>query len=103
MRFGDKRGDEVSLPYFGSPLDFFFSVGLFVLPYVLLIQVGAYFLKNYYPILQQKPELVHQFYTELSSMVRFDGTDTESATGMTVLLTNLSYFSFFFFDEFPSL
>ncbi|KAG6504048.1 hypothetical protein ZIOFF_036373 [Zingiber officinale] len=46
------------------------------------VQVGAYFLKNYYPILQQKPELVHQFYTELSSMVRFDGTDTESANGM---------------------
>ncbi|XP_074575557.1 nuclear transport factor 2-like isoform X1 [Curcuma longa] len=46
------------------------------------VQVGAYFLKNYYPILQQKPELVHQFYTELSSMVRFDGTATESATGM---------------------
>ncbi|KAG6507395.1 hypothetical protein ZIOFF_032738 [Zingiber officinale] len=45
-------------------------------------RVGAYFLKNYYPILQQKPELVHQFYTELSSMVRFDGTDTESANGM---------------------
>lgn len=24
VRFGDKRGDEVSLPYFGSPHDFFF-------------------------------------------------------------------------------
>ncbi|XP_042412424.1 nuclear transport factor 2-like isoform X1 [Zingiber officinale] len=46
------------------------------------VQVGAFFLKNYYPILQQQPELVHQFYTELSSMVRFDGTATESATGM---------------------
>ncbi|XP_042424459.1 nuclear transport factor 2-like isoform X1 [Zingiber officinale] len=46
------------------------------------VQVGAYFLEHYYGILQQQPELVHQFYTEGSSMVRVDGTATESATGM---------------------
>ncbi|XP_074577764.1 nuclear transport factor 2-like isoform X2 [Curcuma longa] len=46
------------------------------------LQVGAYFLEHYYRILQQQPELVHQFYTEGSSMVRVDGTATESATGM---------------------
>ncbi|WOK98965.1 G3BP-like protein [Canna indica] len=46
------------------------------------VQVGAYFLEQYYRILQQQPELVHQFYTDVSSMVRFDGTSTETATGM---------------------
>lgn len=66
------------------------------------MQVGAFFLKNYYPILQQQPELVHQFYTELSSMVRFDGTATESATGMVVLLANLSHFPFFL-DKYRSI
>ncbi|RZR94232.1 hypothetical protein BHM03_00022894 [Ensete ventricosum] len=46
------------------------------------VQVGAYFLEQYYRILQQQPELVHQFYTDVSSMARFDGTATETATGM---------------------
>ncbi|KAG6533426.1 hypothetical protein ZIOFF_007294 [Zingiber officinale] len=46
------------------------------------VQVGAYFLEHYYRILQKQPELIHQFYTEGSSMVRVDGTATESATGM---------------------
>ncbi|URD88119.1 Nuclear transport factor 2 (NTF2) domain [Musa troglodytarum] len=48
------------------------------------VQVGAYFLEQYYRILQQQPELVHQFYTDVSSMARFDGTATETATGMVI-------------------
>nr|XP_009397546.1 PREDICTED: putative G3BP-like protein isoform X2 [Musa acuminata subsp. malaccensis] len=48
------------------------------------VQVGAYFLEQYYRILQQQPELVHQFYTDVSSMARFDGTATETATGMVL-------------------
>ncbi|XP_074583134.1 nuclear transport factor 2-like isoform X2 [Curcuma longa] len=48
------------------------------------VQVGSYFLEHYYLILQKQPELVHQFYTEGSSMVRVDGTATESATGMQI-------------------
>ncbi|RWW25651.1 hypothetical protein GW17_00009999, partial [Ensete ventricosum] len=76
------------------------------------VQVGAYFLEQYYRILQQQPELVHQFYTDVSSMARFDGTATETATGMVVLfiisysfppLISLMefYFSIFSADENP--
>ncbi|RRT52932.1 hypothetical protein BHM03_00030250 [Ensete ventricosum] len=36
-------------------------------------QVGTYFVCQYYQILQQQSELVHQFYTNFSSMVRSDG------------------------------
>ncbi|WOL09942.1 G3BP-like protein isoform X2 [Canna indica] len=45
-------------------------------------QVGTYFVCQYYQILQQQPELIHQFYTNLSSMVRSDGSATDSAQGM---------------------
>ncbi|CAD5195166.1 unnamed protein product [Musa acuminata subsp. malaccensis] len=45
-------------------------------------QVGTYFVCQYYQILQQQPDSVHQFYTNLSSMVRSDGAATESAQGM---------------------
>ncbi|XP_008785151.2 nuclear transport factor 2-like isoform X1 [Phoenix dactylifera] len=50
--------------------------------HVTAVQVGSYFVGQYYHILQQQPELVHQFYTNASTMKRFDGTTTESATGM---------------------
>ncbi|KAK3139316.1 hypothetical protein QOZ80_5AG0381260 [Eleusine coracana subsp. coracana] len=42
-------------------------------------QVGTYFLRNYYNLLQQNPDVVHQFYSEASTMVRVDdlaGTNT---------------------------
>ncbi|KAJ8511873.1 hypothetical protein OPV22_002307 [Ensete ventricosum] len=45
-------------------------------------QVGTYFVCQYYRILQQQPDSVHQFYTNQSSMVRSDGAATESAQGM---------------------
>ncbi|GJN13799.1 hypothetical protein PR202_gb00545 [Eleusine coracana subsp. coracana] len=41
--------------------------------------VGTYFLRNYYNLLQQNPDVVHQFYSEASTMVRVDdlaGTNT---------------------------
>lgn len=78
-----------------SPPDFFapFVVVDFT-PFLFgFVQVGAYFLEQYYRILQQQPELVHQFYTDVSSMARFDGTATETATGMVVL--------FIISDSFP--
>lgn len=49
-----------------------------------MVQVGTYFVGQYYNIIQQNPDLVHQFYTNASTMMRFDGTTTESATGMLV-------------------
>lgn len=48
---------------------------------------------QYYQILQQQPDSVHQFYTNLSSMVRSDGAATESAQGM---LVNYIYSGFSF-------
>ncbi|XP_062192058.1 nuclear transport factor 2-like isoform X1 [Phragmites australis] len=42
-------------------------------------QVGTYFLRNYYNLLQQNPDVVHQFYSDASTMVRVDdlaGTNT---------------------------
>nr|XP_010920289.1 putative G3BP-like protein [Elaeis guineensis] len=50
--------------------------------HVSAFQVGTYFVGQYYHVLQQQPDLVHQFYTNASTMMRFDGTTTESATGM---------------------
>lgn len=49
---------------------------------VSAVQVGSYFLGQYYPFLQQTPNLVHQFYTNESTMIRYDGDTNESASGM---------------------
>ncbi|KAK8935465.1 hypothetical protein KSP39_PZI012872 [Platanthera zijinensis] len=49
---------------------------------VSAVQVGSYFLSQYYPFLQQTPNLVHQFYTDSSTMIRHDGATNESASGM---------------------
>ncbi|XP_008656659.1 uncharacterized protein [Zea mays] len=44
-------------------------------------QVGTYFLRNYYNLLQQTPDVVHQFYSEASTMVRVDDlTGNNTAT-----------------------
>ncbi|KDO60354.1 hypothetical protein CISIN_1g0010602mg, partial [Citrus sinensis] len=45
-------------------------------------QVGSYFVGQYYQVLQQQPDLVHQFYSDASSMIRVDGDSTESASSM---------------------
>ncbi|XP_072966528.1 nuclear transport factor 2 isoform X1 [Typha angustifolia] len=49
---------------------------------VSAVQVGTFFVGQYYNILQQQPSLVHQFYNEASSMMRVDGDTTETASGM---------------------
>ncbi|XP_057459534.1 nuclear transport factor 2-like isoform X1 [Actinidia eriantha] len=49
---------------------------------VTAAQVGTYFVGQYYQVLQHQPELVHQFYSEASTMVRIDGTMREAATAM---------------------
>ncbi|XP_076925714.1 nuclear transport factor 2-like isoform X2 [Bidens hawaiensis] len=45
-------------------------------------QVGSYFVQQYYQVLQQQPEFVHQFYSDSSTMVRVDGESTETASAI---------------------
>lgn len=48
-------------------------------------QVGTYFLRNYYNLLQQNPDVVHQFYSEASTMVRVDEVTGISTTANTMM------------------
>ncbi|KAJ8763935.1 hypothetical protein K2173_003717 [Erythroxylum novogranatense] len=57
-------------------------------------QVGTYFVDKYYQVLQQRPELVHQFYTDASTMLRLDGCNRDSAASLLqihVLIMSLNY------------
>ncbi|KAJ6719352.1 RAS GTPASE-ACTIVATING PROTEIN-BINDING PROTEIN [Salix purpurea] len=45
-------------------------------------QVATYFVAQYYQVLQQQPEFVHQFYSDASAMLRIDGSIRESAATM---------------------
>lgn len=59
------------------------------------VQIGSYFVGQYYQVLQQHPELVHQFYSDSSSMVRVDGDSSETASSMmqihaTIMSLNFS-------------
>ncbi|GMP77609.1 hypothetical protein CsSME_00033828 [Camellia sinensis var. sinensis] len=61
---------------------------------VTAAQVGTYFVGQYYQVLQQQPEFVHQFYSEASTMLRIDGNSRETATAMLqihTLVTSLNY------------
>ncbi|KAH9308594.1 hypothetical protein KI387_036505, partial [Taxus chinensis] len=49
---------------------------------VTALQVGTYFVGQYYQVLQQQPEYVHQFYTDISTMYRMDRDKQEIASGM---------------------
>ncbi|KAK8548684.1 hypothetical protein V6N12_061592 [Hibiscus sabdariffa] len=49
---------------------------------VTATQVGTYFVGQYYQVLQQQPHLVHQFYSDSSTLVRVDGNNRDTATGM---------------------
>lgn len=54
--------------------------------------MGTYFLRNYYNLLQQNPDVVHQFYSEASTMVRVDdlnGTNTTATSMMVAISHNL--------------
>lgn len=46
---------------------------------------------QYYQVLQQQPEFVHQFYSDASTMLRIDGSIRESAAAM--LVSNLPFLS----------
>lgn len=56
-----------------------------------MLQVGSYFVEQYYHVLRQQPDLVHQFYSEASSMIRVDGDSSETASTMLVLVVFNSY------------
>ncbi|QCE07693.1 hypothetical protein DEO72_LG9g2713 [Vigna unguiculata] len=45
-------------------------------------QVGTYFVGQYYHVLETKPELVYQFYSDASTMVRIDGNARDTANAM---------------------
>ncbi|XP_061343419.1 nuclear transport factor 2 isoform X2 [Gastrolobium bilobum] len=57
-------------------------------------QVGSYFVEQYYQVLRQQPDLVHQFYSDSSSMIRVDGDSTETAPDVLQIhsiLTSLNF------------
>ncbi|XP_009790652.1 nuclear transport factor 2 [Nicotiana sylvestris] len=57
-------------------------------------QVGSYFVQQYYQVLQQQPDYVHQFYTDASSIVRVDGDSSESASALVQIHTLIMSLSF---------
>ncbi|KAK2999911.1 hypothetical protein RJ639_022838 [Escallonia herrerae] len=52
---------------------------------VSALQVGSYFVQQYYQVLQQQPDYVHQFYTDASTMIRIDGESSQTATAVLVM------------------
>jgi hypothetical protein len=48
--------------------------------------VGTYFLRNYYNLLQQNPDVVHQFYNEASTMIRVDDVTGISTTANSMMV-----------------
>ncbi|KAL3336350.1 hypothetical protein AABB24_032211 [Solanum stoloniferum] len=57
-------------------------------------QVGSYFVQQYYQVLQQQPDYVHQFYTDASSIVRVDGDSNESASALVQIHALIMSMSF---------
>ncbi|KAL2559017.1 putative WRKY transcription factor 72 [Forsythia ovata] len=47
--------------------------------------VGTYFVGQYYQLLQNQPDFVHQFYSDASTMLRIDSNTREIATAMLVI------------------
>ncbi|KAL5195663.1 putative G3BP-like protein [Glycine soja] len=57
-------------------------------------EVGTYFVGQYYHVLETNPELVYQFYSDASTMVRIDGNARDTATAMLqihALVMSLSF------------
>lgn len=61
------------------------------------VQVGSYFVGQYYQVLQQQPDLIHQFYSDSSNAIRVDGDSTETANSLLVK-TLLFLFLFFVYE-----
>ncbi|KAK3019099.1 hypothetical protein RJ639_004968 [Escallonia herrerae] len=61
---------------------------------VTAAQVGTYFVGQYYQVLQQQPDYVHQFYSEASTMLRIDGSTRQTGSAMLQihsLIMSLNY------------
>ncbi|KAG6420042.1 hypothetical protein SASPL_116557 [Salvia splendens] len=61
---------------------------------VTAAQVGTYFVGQYYQMLQNQPDFVHQFYSDSSTMLRIEGNTRETASAMLQihqLVMSLSY------------
>ncbi|KAI3683355.1 hypothetical protein L1987_83858 [Smallanthus sonchifolius] len=61
---------------------------------VTAVQVGTFFVGHYYQVLQTQPDLVHQFYSDRSTLLRVDGHSRETATSMLqihALIMSLNY------------
>ncbi|XP_023514584.1 putative G3BP-like protein [Cucurbita pepo subsp. pepo] len=61
---------------------------------VSAVQVGSYFVEQYYHVLRQQPDLVHQFYNDASSMIRVDGDSSETASTMLQIHTLIMSLNF---------
>ncbi|KMZ69386.1 RNA binding protein [Zostera marina] len=48
-------------------------------PTVTAVQIGNFFVGQYYQVLQKNPDIVHQFYTDGSNMTVIDGSMVETA------------------------
>ncbi|KAJ8899290.1 hypothetical protein K2173_018264 [Erythroxylum novogranatense] len=62
--------------------------------YPAAAQVGSYFVGQYYQVLKQQPNLVHQFYSDASTMIRVDGDSSDTASTMLEIHTNLTSLNF---------
>ncbi|KAF8388288.1 hypothetical protein HHK36_026954 [Tetracentron sinense] len=58
------------------------------------IQVGSYFVEQYYQFFQQQPDFVRHFYTDASSMLRIDGSSSESASATEQIHTLIMSLNF---------
>ncbi|XP_020425875.1 putative G3BP-like protein isoform X1 [Prunus persica] len=56
---------------------------------VSAVQVGSYFVGQYYQVLQKQPDVVHQFYSEGSSIIHVDGDSTDSASSIVKIHTHI--------------
>ncbi|KAE8692171.1 Tetratricopeptide repeat-like superfamily protein, putative isoform 1 [Hibiscus syriacus] len=58
----------------------------------ILLHIGSYFAGQYYQVLGQQPDLVHQFYSDASRMIRVDGDSSESASSMLFINIQLQLY-----------
>ncbi|XP_043721859.1 nuclear transport factor 2-like isoform X2 [Telopea speciosissima] len=61
---------------------------------VSAVEVGSYFVGQYYQLLKQSPDFAHQFYTDTSSVLHVDGNTSELATSMLQIHTLIMSLNF---------
>ncbi|KAI3760210.1 hypothetical protein L1987_50601 [Smallanthus sonchifolius] len=62
-------------------------------------QVGSHFVQQYYQVLRQQPEFVHQFYTGSSTMIRVDGESAETASAVATFSLALQEKEYFVMND----